>query len=74
MKRKLFTFLMAFLAIAGNAVWAQTDIDLSVTSSKSISDNGVYHFKGTTTIEEQAIVITDGSPTIYLHGVIISVT
>ena len=74
MKRKLFTFLMAFLAIAGNAVWAQTDIDLSVTSSKSISDNGVYHFKGTTTIEEQAIVITDGSPTIYLQGVNITVT
>ena len=25
MKRKLFTFLMAFLAIAGNAVWGQND-------------------------------------------------
>ena len=49
MKRKLFTFLMAFLAIAGNAVWAQTDIDLSVTDFATQTDDFI---KGISTLKE----------------------
>ena len=37
MKRKLFTFLMAFLAIAGNAVWAQGKVHGSLQEPIDIS-------------------------------------
>ncbi|OUO54313.1 hypothetical protein B5F77_03750 [Parabacteroides sp. An277] len=45
MKRKLFTFLMAFLATVGNAVWGQTPIDLS-SQDANITSTGNYTITG----------------------------
>lgn len=64
MKRKLFTFLVAFLATLSGAVWGQTAIDLGIPS---VSGNGASINSGTKTIKiDQAgdYVIT-GSTTEY---------
>lgn len=64
MKRKLFTFLFAFLATLSGAVWGQTAIDLGIPS---VSGNGASINSGTKTIKiDQAgdYVIT-GSTTEY---------
>ena len=69
MKRKLFTFLMAFLAIAGNAVWAQEQEYTVLQSEKAVdvSGNGKHYYTTNgETINKGGINVTSGSPTIYL--------
>ena len=49
MRLRIFTFLVAFLAIAGNAVWGQGNepitIDVSGTSNIGTSGSGNYYFE-----------------------------
>lgn len=82
MKRKLFTFLMAFLAIAGNAVWAtvtnptnateDNPFDLASESVK-ITDDGTYWIKSSSQTSNGIEVVNSAKPTIYLVNVDINV-
>ena len=66
MKRKFFTFLMAFLATVGNAVWAETYNLASMSSGEYTIDGGTHTITGTT---EQDIRFTvTGSATITLNN------
>lgn len=70
MKRKLFTFLMAFLAIAGNAVWGQSSTPTVLTSGNpvTITDSGEYHY--TTNGEEitgGGIIVDEGTENVTIH-------
>ncbi len=82
MKRKLFTFLMAFLAIAGNAVWAtvtnptnaneDSPFDLASESVK-ITNDGTYWIKSSSQTSNGIEVANSAKPTIYLVDVDINV-
>ena len=65
MKRKLFTFLMAFLAIAGNAVWAET-YNLANMSGETTISGGEHTITGTAT-QDVRFTIT-GNATITLDN------
>lgn len=69
--RKLFTFLVAFLATVSGTVWGQKTHDMS-TGNLEINDNGTYVVTGTTT--EHRIVVNGGSPTITLDNVNITLS
>ena len=79
MKRKLFTFLVAFLATLSGAVWAQNyDYEVNLTEHEAnndaayvVTENGSYRFYGT---HNHGIQISRNiSPTITLDGVTITV-
>lgn len=61
MKRKLFTFLFAFLATLSGAVWGETTIDLS--SPQSVT--GVSVSGTTITINQAGDYVITGSTTMY---------
>ena len=64
MKRKLFTFLMAFLATVGNAVWA-TDYDLSSYNRTELSiPTGTHTITGTASHDIQITVTGDATITL----------
>ncbi|MCI7285098.1 MAG: hypothetical protein PUK02_09075 [Parabacteroides sp.] len=76
MKRKLFTFLVAFLATLSGAVWGQKKYDKeinlsSLTKSYKIEDDLSYRFYGSNS--HGIIVDKKLSPEITLDGVEISV-
>lgn len=76
MKRKLFTFLVAFLATLSGAVWGQKKYDKeinlsSLTKSYEIEDDLSYRFYGSNS--HGIIVDKKLSPEITLDGVEISV-
>ena len=76
MKRKLFTFLVAFLATLSGAVWGQDPIEVNLGDYNDdpcwITSDGTYHVTGS---NKTGIQIKRGtSPTIILDGVKISVT
>lgn len=76
MKRKLFTFLVAFLATLSGAVWGQKKYDKeinlsSLTKSYEIEDGLSYRFYGSNS--HGIIVDRELSPEITLDGVEISV-
>ncbi len=78
MKRKLFTFLVAFLATLSGAVWGQEQNPIEVNLNNYndepylIEDNGIYHVFGS---NEKGIEIDrKASPTIILDGIKIDVT
>lgn len=76
--RKLFTFIVAFLATVSGAVWGQTydhEIDLSKENGPfPVSDNGTYRFYNSGGVNTHGINIDPQSEaTITLDGVNISV-
>lgn len=76
MKRKLFTFLVAFLATLSGAVWGQqqpSEVVLQESDKKApVLGDGIYHVTGS---NKKGIEIKGGtSPTIILDGIKIEVT
>lgn len=70
MKTRIFTFLVAFLATVGNAVWGQDYQVLTSGNTVKVDGDGPYYF--TTNgqqIENGGIRIIDDSPTIHLKDV-----
>ena len=61
MKRKLFTFLFAFLATLSGAVWGQNTINLSSPQSGT----GVSVSGTTITINQAGVYVITGSTTVY---------
>lgn len=89
MKRKLFTFLVAFLATLSGAVWAEenpsgtskdTPYDLATRGALEITDNGTYWVTSSSqtnngiTINGGGIVTNHKTPRIYLVGIDINVS
>lgn len=75
MKRKLFTFLVAFLATLSGAVWGQEPIEVNLGDYNDdpcwITSDGIYHVTGS---NKKSIRIKEGtSPTIILDGIKIEV-
>ena len=75
MKRKLFTFLVAFLATLSGAVWGQEPIEVNLGDYNDdpcwITSDGIYHVTGS---NKKGIQIKRGtSPTIILDGIKIEV-
>ena len=76
MKRKLFTFLVAFLATLSGAVWGQEPIEVNLGDYNDdpcwITSDGIYHVTGS---NKKGIQIKRGTtPTIILDGIKIEVT
>ena len=75
MKRKLFTFLVAFLATLSGAVWGQepTEVVLQESDKEALKlGDGIYHVTGS---NKKGIQIKRGTtPTIILDGIKIEVT
>lgn len=75
MKRKLFTFLVAFLATLSGAVWGQepTEVVLQESDKEALKlGDGIYHVTGS---NKKGIEIKRGTtPTIILDGIKIEVT
>lgn len=73
MKKRIFTLMMAFLAIAGNAVWGQTtEVSLNdwQKSAYEVKGDGAFHITGS---NKKGIQIARGSnATITLENVTIS--
>ena len=71
MKRKLFTFLMAFLATLSGAVWAQNEYE-NISGRETvieIDDDLEYYFTCESGVNKKGIVVKRGSsPTIYLKN------
>lgn len=68
--KKIFTFLVAFLATMSGAVWGQDYQVLTSGNAVSVEGDGAYYF--TTNgqqIENGGIKVTDDSPTIHLKDV-----
>ena len=68
--KKIFTFLVAFLATMSGAVWGQDYQVLTSGNAVSVDGDGAYYF--TTNgqqIENGGIKVTDDSPTIHLKDV-----
>ena len=89
MRRKLFTFLVAFLATLSGAVWAEENpsgtsesapYDLATRGELTITDNGIYWVTSSLqtnngiTINGGALVTNHKTPTIYLDGIDIKVS
>lgn len=75
MRRKLFTFLVAFLATLSGAVWGQEPIEVNLGDYNDdpcwITSDGIYHVTGS---NKKGIRIKEGtSPTIILDGIKIEV-
>lgn len=75
MKRKLYTFLVAFLATLSGAVWGQEPIEVNLGDYNDdpcwITSDGIYHVTGS---NKKGIRIKEGtSPTIILDGIKIEV-
>ena len=66
MRRKLFTFLVAFLATLSGAVWAETNINLS-TSTPTVTGGGasIDEVTKTITIDQAGDYVITGSTTEY---------
>ena len=75
MRRKLFTFLVAFLATLSGAVWGQepTEVVLQESDKEALKlGDGIYHVTGS---NKKGIEIKRGTtPTIILDGIKIEVT
>ena len=65
MKRKLFTFLVAFLATLSGAVWGQTPTEIDISATSSSSKEGMYAFTYTNTTGEKSRKLTISAPGSY---------
>lgn len=80
MRRKLFTFLVAFLATLSGAVWAEENpsgtsesapYDLATRGELTITDDGIYWV--TSSSQTNNGIEISGNPTVHLKGINIGV-
>ena len=70
MTKRIFTFLVAFLATVGNAVWGQdgsadNPIEINISASSNSSETGKYAFTYSNTTSEKSRKLTISAPGSY---------